>query len=170
MEIQFPVCIILFCLPAIPVQGFHCTCREADSVAFPDNVTPSLPNLIRFVLQHTTFTTRLHLAADVCSAACVQENLDLCSYTARALRSKLHHLQTCLRGLHFTSDPRRVSHYHAAIEKILKGRIDDIQGELKEVKALREFLEGSRGKHLDRAAVELVLYEKMRWKDLSLRR
>jgi hypothetical protein len=68
-------------------------------VIFPEDVSPTLPHLVRFVLRHATLATRLQLAAKVCTATCVQENLDLTRHVLQALRAKLRRLVTLCQDL-----------------------------------------------------------------------
>ncbi|XP_076458267.1 thioredoxin domain-containing protein 11-like [Babylonia areolata] len=132
-----------FTMESYPSIIFFPAHREADSVAFPDTVAPSLPNLIRFVLQHTTFTTRLHLATDVCSAPCLRDNLDLAAHALRSLRQRLRRL-TVRRNL-MLRGASAGSGYLAAAEEILRKREEEVRGEVKDVKALLEWLERSQG-------------------------
>lgn len=60
---------------------------------FPENTSITLPNLIRFIFEYTTFTTRLQLAADVCSSDCIQQNIDTARHTLHVLLSKLRQLR-----------------------------------------------------------------------------
>ena len=42
---------------------------------FPDHLYKTLPNLIYFVLQHSSMTLRLHTGLSICSRACIMANL-----------------------------------------------------------------------------------------------
>lgn len=187
-----------FSMDSYPTVIFFPSNRKADSVAFPEDVELTLPHLVRFVLQHATLATRLHLATDVCMTTCILENLDLARLTLRALCTKLRRLKLQLTalhlddgrhqspatstlfvnvpstsGLHFSASPSSLScskstpsPYHIAVEKILSGRIEEIQKEIRDLKTLREFLlrVHEEGGHLDHRLLEELLYKKMRWK------
>ncbi|KAK7489104.1 hypothetical protein BaRGS_00019618 [Batillaria attramentaria] len=137
-----------FSMDSYPTIIFFPAARKADSVAFPSSISMTLPNLIRFVLQHSTFTTRLHLAADVCSTTCVNENLDLTRHTLHALRSKLARLQ--LRAGKFGN----LSHYQVTMKTFLRKQISEIRLEIDKVRTLKKFLEENRGKGIDRRKFE----------------
>ncbi|KAL8569613.1 hypothetical protein ACOMHN_057180 [Nucella lapillus] len=160
-----------FTLESYPSVIFFPAHREADSVAFPDDVTPSLPNLIRFVLQHTTFTTRLHLAADVCSSPCLRENLALAQHTLKALRAKLQRLNARRNIMRLSHGAGGGSTYFAAIDGILTERVRELREEAREVQSLIEMLEQSKErKKLDQGWMQEHLGEKMRRKDLLIGR
>ena len=51
--------------------------RKADSIKFPDDIPKSLPNLIRFILYHSTHQLQLDSAVSMCSQDCIERNKKL---------------------------------------------------------------------------------------------
>lgn len=57
------------------------SCRKADSVVFPKALPKTLPNLIKFVLRHSSQGLRLDTARGICSMSCIRRNRREVSFT-----------------------------------------------------------------------------------------
>lgn len=153
-----------FTMESYPTIIFFPANRKADSVAFPYSISLTLPNLIRFVLQHATFTTRLHLAADVCSLTCVRENHDLARHTLHALRMKQARYQLRLGQIGSSSK------FQVEMRLFLKRQISHIRMEIDKVRTLKEYLDANRGRRIDRWKLERLLQGDRGGTDLKLKK
>ncbi|KAI8794915.1 thioredoxin domain-containing protein 11-like isoform X3 [Biomphalaria glabrata] len=79
-----------------PVIVFFSARQKADSIVYPSDEDMSLTKLIRFVLHHATYDTKVRLAADVCSTACIQANIAHSSQVLEMLRLRQASLQSQL--------------------------------------------------------------------------
>ncbi|XP_041365008.1 thioredoxin domain-containing protein 11-like [Gigantopelta aegis] len=147
-----------------PVLIFFPADRKADSIVFPRSVEMSLPNLIRFVLQHSNHKLRLQAALAVCSVTCIRRNRDYARSSRRDLEQRRLRLQGTLMHLLSTVDTgtaarrkytelsirsvsRRLMEMSKEISvvvrllKLLESEIDPLP--------LQDFLEEGGGEHLE---------------------
>lgn len=119
---------------------------KSDSIVFPEGREKSLVNLIRFVLQHSTPDTKLHLAADVCTRTCIQHNLLQTSILLQELRQKEKLVQDKLQCY---TDPKSSEECQAQPDNsyarmgqdFLLTQLEEIQAQIALVDKLRSFLE-----------------------------
>ncbi|KAK0056236.1 thioredoxin domain-containing protein 11-like isoform X1 [Biomphalaria pfeifferi] len=109
-----------------PVIVFFSARRKADSIVYPSDEDMSLTKLIRFVLHHATYDTKVRLAADACSTACIQANIAHSSQVLETLHLRQASLQSQLSmretdGLKAESD----GELDAGAVDIPNGRADD---------------------------------------------
>ncbi|XP_069124262.1 thioredoxin domain-containing protein 11-like [Argopecten irradians] len=82
-----------------PTLLFFPAHRKSDSVVFPASIPKTLPNLIKFVLHHSTYDLRLDTAADICSNSCISHNRAVVAATIENFRSQNHQYTKRLRRL-----------------------------------------------------------------------
>ncbi|XP_059165869.1 thioredoxin domain-containing protein 11-like isoform X2 [Physella acuta] len=119
---------------------------KSDSIVFPASREKSLVNLIRFVLQHSTPDTKLHLAADVCTRTCIQRNLLQSSLLLQELRQKEKLVQDKLQCY---TDPTLSEQCQAQPDNLyakmgqefLLTQLEETQAQIALVDKLRSFLE-----------------------------
>ncbi|ELT97507.1 hypothetical protein CAPTEDRAFT_221464 [Capitella teleta] len=83
--------------------------RKMDSVSFPDHLEKSLVNLVRFVLQHSTYAVRRDTAVSACSAVCMRTNIDSAVRHVRDMN--IRHAITKHRASGINQSKRRSSAY-----------------------------------------------------------
>ncbi|XP_012936183.2 thioredoxin domain-containing protein 11 isoform X2 [Aplysia californica] len=135
--------------------------RKADSVIFPEDKDKSLVNLIRFVLRHATYDTRLHLAADVCSKTCIQKNIVRSQARIQQLRRKsarlqlqLHHVSEATAGSRDTASVSEgevdLRYYANLSADFLKRKLKDIQTNIEGLIRLLSYLQSNEGRELSK--------------------
>ncbi|XP_064609411.1 thioredoxin domain-containing protein 11-like [Liolophura sinensis] len=70
-----------FTVDVYPTLIFFPAKRKADSVVFPNALPKTLPNLIKFVLRHSSQVLRLDTARGICSMSCIRRNRREVSFT-----------------------------------------------------------------------------------------
>lgn len=127
----------------------------------------TLSNLVHFVQLHTTLDTRLHLAADVCSKDCINNNLLRSNSLLQMLKRKQVSLQKKLQELSdSTSEPglgttRSISSsYYGKINvEFLNTQLLEIQSKIDRVTRLIEYLESHKESVLSKQELDLFSLE-----------
>ncbi|OWF53332.1 thioredoxin domain-containing protein 11-like [Mizuhopecten yessoensis] len=88
-----------YTVSSYPTLLFFPAHRKSDSVVFPASIPKTLPNLIKFVLHHSTHDLRLDTAADICSNSCIDHNRVVVAATIETLRMRSHQYTRRLRRL-----------------------------------------------------------------------
>ncbi|XP_025095918.1 thioredoxin domain-containing protein 11-like isoform X3 [Pomacea canaliculata] len=151
-----------FSMDFYPTILFFPSNNKADSYRFPENLQPTLPNLIRFVLQHATSVSRLHLVSDVCSETCAHQNVDFARQSLRILQSKMKRLMVRLAQMNLLEGPHSSSKYHSSLSVLLKRRSDVLHQEIKRVRRFFKFFEESHGQKLNIEKLQKLFQESMR--------
>ncbi|XP_033748582.1 thioredoxin domain-containing protein 11-like [Pecten maximus] len=82
-----------------PTLLFFPAHRKSESVVFPASIPKTLPNLIKFVLHHSTHDLRLDTAVDICSNSCMNHNRVVVAATIETFRLQSHQYTRRLRRL-----------------------------------------------------------------------
>ncbi|XP_060076099.1 thioredoxin domain-containing protein 11-like [Ylistrum balloti] len=113
-----------YTVSSYPTLLFFPAHRKSDSVVFPASIPKTLPNLIKFVLHHSTHDLRLDTAADICSDLCIKHNRVVVAVTVETLRSQSHQYAKRLHRLmsHLASLNNAPKHHPDTTSEYLPGK------------------------------------------------
>ncbi len=134
--------------------------RKSDSSVFPDYIPAILPNLIRFVLQHSSQPLRVETALGVCSKTCIQKNRQYALGARHALQQKqtrLHHRRNTLNAHNHLSDIART--FTDISKKHCQTRLQQTRRKLKVIEKLLVFLEASNGVYIEHSKLHEFMTE-----------
>ncbi len=118
--------------------------RKDDSVAFPDNLAKTLPNLIQFVLHYASNSLKLQTGLGICSRSCIKNNLDRTPSTVQFLRHDIQRLKLRIK---------KISHSLDILQQRLSTAKDDSQIASK-MKAVSQYITVVKGR-LKRREIQL---------------
>ena len=129
---------------------------KANSIVFPKSVEMSLPNVIRFVLQHSNHNLRLQTALAVCSPACLGRNRNHARRARRDVARRRTRLQATLLTLLSTVDSGTVdsgtvahTRYTQLSLAYVRKRLMQLSKEISAVVRLLNLLESGSGTEID---------------------
>lgn len=133
--------------------------RKAESVKYPETLPLTLPNLIKFVLHHTTHDLRMDTAVDVCTKSCIEKNLRRVSEAIVLNIKRRQLLQNHIEKLKLQYKTRQTSVRFKSGVKVLSIRLKKIDKQYKNAFILLKFLKSSQ-KILDKDKLKNVLESK----------
>ncbi|XP_076075013.1 thioredoxin domain-containing protein 11-like [Mytilus galloprovincialis] len=142
-----------------PTLLFFPAHRKAESVKYPETLPLTLPNLIKFVLHHTTHDLRMDTAVDVCTKSCIEKNLRRVSEAIVLNIKRRQLLQNHIEKLKLQYKTRQTSVRFKSGVKVLSIRLKKIDKQYKNAFILLKFLKSSQ-KILDKDKLKNVLESK----------
>jgi len=96
--LYYELWLVLACISnELTIENYIDVHRKSESVTFPDHLYKTLPNLIYFILQHSSTTLRLHTGLSICSRACITANI---ASTVRRIHSLNQALSKLVKAKH----------------------------------------------------------------------
>lgn len=68
-------------------------------MVFPENLQKTLPNLVVFILRHTTHNLKLETSLNICSKTCVNSNIDASSQRVLRINNEVINLQRRIHSM-----------------------------------------------------------------------
>ncbi|KAJ8319250.1 hypothetical protein KUTeg_004341 [Tegillarca granosa] len=128
-----------------PTILFFPAYRKADSVMFPETTPKTLPNLIKFVMNHATHDLRMDTAVYVCSKYCRKRNLENSIYLIHTLRrrnmvtrQRIKHLSTSLTSDDINNGGQKYSHRRTV--NVLTQKLQKLEKQLHYATLLKKYL------------------------------
>lgn len=126
---------------------------------FPERMAMTLPNLIKFVLNHATHDLRMDTAVDVCTKSCIHKNLRKVSETIVFNIRRRQLIESRIEKLKLQYHMKELSVHFKSTVNVLNKRLKHIDRQYKNAFILLKFLKSSQVM-LDKDKLKNVLENK----------